>query len=169
MSAHSLPEGNKLIEGLARLGQALGYYVKAEQPVDDRPFNSAAVDVAWFKEEGQAYPLMIFEVESKATNSAANNPIKVFAQDNKTFEKPLFFFHVFLKAGVNNARLKNLRALFGTHNYRTYTLSGGATQTLLEDVLSQHRRLFGEVSLANLCDELSTTVWAAVDPTSPRI
>jgi len=60
------------------LGRALDYFVESEKSVVFHQNNPPAVDIAWLAEEGQKFPLMIFEVESKATNSIANNVVKVF-------------------------------------------------------------------------------------------
>ncbi len=62
MSEHKLPPGKRLIAGLTALGEALGYHVQQEFPVDrKRTRNSPAVDLAWFMEAGQPFPLFIFE------------------------------------------------------------------------------------------------------------
>ena len=99
MTQHSLNDGKQIIEGLTALGRALGYSVETELPIEKDKKNPQAVDVAWLSEKGQEFPLMIFEVESKITNAAANNPLKVFGKSNQSFEKPLFFFHVMVSAG----------------------------------------------------------------------
>jgi hypothetical protein len=78
MADHKLPAGKQLIQGIAHLGTVLGYHVKKEFPVDEPTYGeSPAVDVAWFSQKGNRFPLFIFEVESKATNGMTNNPLKV--------------------------------------------------------------------------------------------
>jgi hypothetical protein len=91
MSGHSSQPGIRVIAAIASLGGALGYSVRTELPVEQRA-NAPAVDVAWFSDEEQFYPLMIFEVESATTNAMANNPTKVYGQTQEKFERPLFFF-----------------------------------------------------------------------------
>ena len=91
MPQHKLEAGKQIIQAVAQLGRALGYAVRTEMPVEQRP-RPPAVDVAWFADDEQRYPLMIFEVESAATNAMANNPAKVFGQPSDQFERPLFSF-----------------------------------------------------------------------------
>lgn len=95
MSLHQRESGVRLIAALLHLGEVLGYHVAAEHPVDDSSQGPApAVDVAWFATSGQRFPLMIFEVESSATNAIPNNALKVYGPEISRFEKPLFFFHI---------------------------------------------------------------------------
>lgn len=159
MPAHTLEAGKQIIEGLFRLGEALGYSVAKELPVEKGKKYPAAVDVAWLSEEGQEFPLMIFEVESKVTNAIANNPTKVFAKPNQSFEKPLFFFHVMVTGGKETSRVEDLRRLFGTHNYRAYELAGGKTAELVKDIFSQHRRLTNKLDLINVINVLQSDPW----------
>ena len=156
MPRHSLHTGIEIIDGLMRLGVALGYVAETERPVERGRPSPPAVDVAWMRGEGQNYPLMIFEVESRATNSAANNPLKVYGQPTDQFEKPLFFFHIFVTAGPETTRIENLRYHYGSYNYRAYKLDEGGGGNLLKDILSQHRRLFRQLSLSLLLNELNS-------------
>jgi hypothetical protein len=100
---------------------------------------------------------MILEVESVASNSAAYNPVKVFGPRNTDFEKPLFFFHVFLTGGEESSRIKDLQSLFGTYNYRAYRLGLGEASSLVKDILSQHRRVSATLHVRAVCDVLSTS------------
>ena len=123
MANHKLPAGKALIEGIIKFGQVLGYHVEEEFPVNEPTHReSPAVDVAWFSKKGYRFPLFIFEVESKATNGMTNNPLKVYAQENRSFEKPLFFFHVVAQGGSHSSRPSNLEAQYGKNNYRIYYL-----------------------------------------------
>jgi hypothetical protein len=141
MPEHKLSSGRAVIDALTGLGESLDYTVVTEKAVN-RHSKPAAVDVAWFAEGEQRYPLMIFEVESSASNSMASNPAKVFGQPATQFERPLFFFHVIVRSGSETSRVENLRGTFGSHNYRVYPLSSPGTATaLVLDVLSQHRRI----------------------------
>jgi hypothetical protein len=94
-----------------------------------------------------------------ATNAASNNAVKIFGLQNERFEKPLFFFHVFLKAGARSTLLDPLRHLFGTHNYRAYNLAAGQQTKLLCDVFSQHRRLHKALALAPILDVIDPSNW----------
>lgn len=139
MPEHALPAGRQLIAALGNLGEALGYAVETEFPIDKEKPHSQAIDVAWMRDGEQRFPLMVFEVESTASNAAANNPLKLFSK--RHFEKPLFFFHVFVEAGQDTSRLQDLTEEYGRMNYRTYTISHGGPGPLVCDILAQHRRL----------------------------
>ena len=156
MSKHKLAAGAEVISSLTLLGKTLGYVSKEEFPTERSGNYGPAVDVAWLSDERQRFPIMIFEVESKATNSAAYNPTKIFGPPNEEFEKPLFFFHVFVAGSAQTSRLKNLRSLFGTHNYRTYRLQEGEIPNFLKDILSQHRRLSMSVDFILLAKRLES-------------
>jgi hypothetical protein len=163
MPIHSLLPGRTLIDALAKLGDALGYVVEQELPVEQGRANPPAVDVAWLGEKGQVYPLMIFEVESRVTNAAANNAVKVFGQPNERFERPLFFFHVFISGGADTSRIETLRRSYGLHNYRVYRLDQDDSTRLVQDVLSQHRRLHRTLDLPALLEVLNWSGWEGVD------
>jgi hypothetical protein len=66
-----------VIEGLCLLGEAIGYASDPEYPFTG---SGGAVDVAWLRDGDDREPLFVFEVETTASSSAANNPLKVFAQ-----------------------------------------------------------------------------------------
>lgn len=160
MANHKLTAGKQLIEGIVQLGWVLGYHVEQEFPVDEASYGeSPAVDVAWFSQKGNRFPLFIFEVESKATNGMTNNPLKIYAQENRAFEKPLFFFHVVAQGGDHSARPRNLEALHGKHNYRIYLLGSNAANDLIKDILMQHARVKNEVSYLMLHKLLKSELW----------
>jgi hypothetical protein len=140
MAGHKLKAGSEIIEAVAALGGALEYVVHTESPVEKRA-GSAAVDVAWFAEDDQTFPMMIFEVESSATNAMANNPAKVYGQPTERFERPLFFFHIIVSSGPETSRIEQLKGVFGQHNYRVYPLKQGTANSLVKDILQQHRRI----------------------------
>jgi hypothetical protein len=164
MSEHKLQPGRTLIDGLVTLGRGLGYHVRPESPVRKTGQNPPAVDVAWMADEMQEFPLMIFEVETSAGNTIANNPIKVFGQPTDQFEKPLFFFHTVLDSGTETSRVDSLRSLFGLHNYRLYRLDHDEKTGLFLDILSQHRRLNRDIDLLVLRSLLNHGAWAGIDP-----
>lgn len=122
MAEHTLPAGKQVIASLLKLGEGLGYHARAESPVIDGTSNLQANDVVWVTDRAQVFPLMLFEVESFASNSAANNAVKVWATKNIVFQKPLFFFHVFLTGGDDATRINDLVEEYGRHNYRAYRL-----------------------------------------------
>ncbi|MCU4538481.1 hypothetical protein KTI96_15110 [Acinetobacter bereziniae] len=147
MAEHKLPLGKQLIEWIAKLGVTLGYHVEKEYLIDKK---YSAVDVAWLLEENNKSPLFIFEIESQSTNSMVNNPLKVYAQNNKIFEKPLFFFHIVIKGGSKSSRPDNLELMYGKENYRIYLLKEQKSDELIEDILSQHARVNRELNYVDL-------------------
>lgn len=160
MANHKLPAGKKLIEGIVQLGWVLGYHVEEEFPVDESSYGeSPAVDVAWFSQKGNRFPLFIFEVESKATNGMTNNPLKIYSQENRVFEKPLFFFHVVAQGGSNSARPRNLEAQYGKNNYRIYLVGSNTANDLIKDVLIQHARVRNDISYLELHGLLTSDLW----------
>ena len=166
MAEHTLPTGKRLIRGLSGLGAAMRYNIRREFPVLSTARGSPmAVDVAWFGDETQVYPLMIFEVESRAGNTIANNPLKVFAQDTKQFEKPLFFFHVVLDGDSDTPRTELLERQYGTHNYRVYRIGRDEGTSLVRDVLRQHRRIRQDLDHVAVYELLAGGDWCGfVDP-----
>lgn len=163
MAEHKLAPGRNLISALSTLGEALGYHVAREHPVEVGRRNPPAVDIAWFAEPGQAYPLVIFEVESRATSSISNNATKIFGQPSSRFEKPLFFFHIVLRS-ADTSRLDALERLFGTYNYRSFNLSETSVVAVLEAALAQHRRIRRTVALLPLRGCLDLDGWQGVTP-----
>ena len=164
MGRHILKEGKKMIAGIVSLGNSLGYVVKEEFPLEKRPGNPSAVDVAWLSDEDHDFPLIIFEIESKVTSSIVNNPGKVFGQPNEHLEKPLFFFHIFIEGTKDSSKLENLHRLFGLYNYRTYDVSrDGEITRLAIDIMSQHRRLYRKLNLGDLIRTFDHEVWRSAD------
>ena len=154
-----------MIKGLEKLGTALGYHVKSEFPVE-KPCHgtAAAVDLAWFTEQGQGFPLFIFEVESRASNTMANNALKVFAQKTRQFEKPLFFFQVIGSHAEESSRIDNLEGQYGTYNYRSYVIENdNKWNGLIKDVLQQHRRIRNSIDYEKLYNVLFTEWRETVD------
>jgi len=148
MSSHKLKYGKKIISFLKKIGDVLNYHVELEVAVEDN--NSSAVDVGFFYEENQKYPLMIFEIESTVSNSMAANPLKVFSQSNKYFEKPLFFFHIILTGGKKSSKINQLEDQYGKFNYRVYIFALDQQTQLIKDILSQQRRLTCNLNIVDL-------------------
>ncbi|MCB9355890.1 MAG: hypothetical protein H6575_15095 [Lewinellaceae bacterium] len=163
MPEHTLQKGIDFIDGLISLGEILGYYPKTEFPVEEGKRQGPAVDVAWFKEENQKFPLFIFEVESAATNSMTFNPMKVFSKENESFEKPLFFFQVILKKGEQSSRVSTLKKQFGTYNYRIYRLESEEKQKLIRDIIHQHRRISDAIDIFILVEFFKESDWIHID------
>lgn len=160
MAKHTLPYGVEIINKLFKLGQLLGYHCEKEYPVDSE--NESAVDVAWLFEPEQKYPLFIFEVESKTTNSIPANPLKIFGETNQKFEKPLFLFHLLLTGGQESGKIQQLERTYGTYNYRIYRFSLEEEIKLIKDILSQHRRLTNRVKIVELIEEIIAS-WKEID------
>lgn len=163
MAQHTLPHGKRLISALSDFGELLGYYVEREFPVDVVTHGEPpAVDVAWFAEKGQKYPLMIFEVESAAGNTIPNNPLKVFGQLTSAFEKPLFYFQIVASGGSETPRISYLQNQYGTHNYRIYKIGEDEGTHLVYDILNQHRRINNRVNYVGLFHLLAKSEWHGV-------
>jgi hypothetical protein len=163
MPEHKLKKGIDFIEGIKELGNLLGYHVQFEKPISEEKNNSPAVDIAWYKEENQKFPLFIFEIESTASNGMAYNPMKVFSKKNEQFEKPLFFFQIVLKGGQDSSRIEDLKNQFGNYNYRIYRTSEDEDKKLVLDVLEQHRRLSQDLNVIELCNYLIGSSWINID------
>jgi len=157
MGTHRLPGGKSVIEGLSAISRALGYHVVEEFPIQSSATApEQPVDVAWFFDDAeQMYPLMVFEIETRAGNTIANNPLKVFAQDNRVFQKPLFFFHIIVEGDSEISRINQLERQYGTYNYRLYRFALSERTTLLRDILGQHRRLSCSIDYNKLHAALS--------------
>jgi hypothetical protein len=107
---------------------------------------------------------MIFEVESSASSSMANNAMKVFSQDVDNFVKPLFFFHLLLRGGADNERIAGLRSTWGKYNYRVYRLNDAPeVQRPVTDILGQHRRVSDVVNLRKLMSVLNRRSWSSAN------
>lgn len=166
MSEHRLPQGRAIIDSIVSLGNALGYWVEREFGVEQTDVGEPpAVDIAWFTEQHQKFPLMIFEIETSPTAAIANNPMKVFAQDTDSFEKPLFFFHLILSGGQTSSRVRNLTKQYGSFNYRVYRLGNDEGTRFVCDVLEQHRRIRDWIDYVRFYDALRSETWRDIaDP-----
>jgi hypothetical protein len=163
MAEHKLKQGIDFIDAIKTLGRILSYHVEVELPIDAEESEALAVDVAWFKEQNQKFPLFIFEIESTSSNSMAFNPMKIFSRTNEAFEKPLFYFQVVLNRGQQSSRFEVLRQQFGNYNYRIYRLSTNEKQQLLLDILSQHRRITENLNIDELIEFILETGWLQID------
>lgn len=163
MPEHKLTKGNDFIKGIKDLGNLLGYHVEFESPVSPEKEISPAVDIAWYKEENQKFPLFIFEIESSASNGMVYNPLKVFSKKNEQFEKPLFFFQIVLRGGQDSSRIEDLKNQFGNYNYRIYRTAELEEKKLILDILDQHRRLTQELDIINLANYLVAAKWIDID------
>lgn len=88
-----------------------------------------------------------------------NNPLKVYAQENRSFEKPLFFFYVVAQGGGNSSRPRNLESQYGKNNYRIYLVGTDSANDLIKDILSQHARIRNDVDYISLYQLLITDLW----------
>jgi len=147
MGKHSTDISLNLFDFLIDLGKILRYHTDTEFPMSENSFGSQAIDVAWFNEKGNKFPLFIFEIESTSNNSIANNPTKVFGKDSKVFEKPLFFFHIIIDGAENSEKYSDLIGLFGKYNYDIFRINNGEIENLLLKIIAQHRRIHNHVDL----------------------
>jgi hypothetical protein len=160
VSQHKLPLGKELIEGIVKLGEILGYHIEKEFPVDKIKYGEPpAVDIAWFATKNNKFPLFIFEVESKSTNSMTKNPLKVFSKESKEFEKPLFFFHIIAKGGKDSSNKKDLEAQYGKNNYKIYLISEDNGTLLINDIIGQHARIKCDIDYISLYEILNDSIW----------
>jgi hypothetical protein len=161
---HSLPDGKRWIANLLELGRALGYRVEGEYNVAPEREESAPVDVAWLRSTIDRFPLFIFEIETRPSGQMTYNAAKVFGQDTKLFEKPLFHFHIVLTGGTTSGRLKAGRNMFGKFNYRVYQARKAKKATkALRDIISEHRRVESKLDVARLADALGPEDWPELD------
>jgi|GEM_PF-2691944 len=163
MPKHSKLEGVTLIAKFVALGQLMEYHVREEWLLEPNGSTSPAVDIAWFKDAEQTFPLFIFEIESAMTNSMTYNPMKVFTKPNEQLEKPLFFFQIVLSGGNNSTRVRDLKAQYGTYNYRIYNFSKNEFQQFLIDLISQHRRLTERFPISKFIDFVIQAGWTDID------
>lgn len=147
MGKHSTVISLKLFDFLIDLGNGLGYHTDTEYPMSENLFGSQAIDIAWFNEKENKFPLFIFEIESSSNNSIANNPTKIFGKDGKVFEKPLFFFHIIIDGAENSEKYNDLIGLFGKHNYDIFRINNIEVENLLLKIISQHRRIHNYLDL----------------------
>ena len=159
MGLHSRPRGKELISALTVLGEKLGYFVRPEYPVRDDVDSPPAVDVAWFVDATQKFPIMIFEVESGSSNTAPYNAMKALGTDRQVFEKPLFFFHLILGRATDSARIKTLEEQYGRLNYRVYQEGKRELTLLVNDILSQHRRVYPDADVREVVGALASDAW----------
>jgi hypothetical protein len=161
VAEHKLPKGKAWIENLLALGSALGYVHESEYDVFSREDREGPVDVAWFRSDEDRFPLFIFEVETVASGQMSHNAGKVFAQDTKLFEKPLFLFHLIVDGTKQSARVDVAEEAYGKFNYRIYGVPEGEATAALCDILSQHRRVSDQLDIPALARCLGP--WQEVD------
>lgn len=157
MGKHTTAISLSLFNFLKDLGNGLDYYVEIEFPMSENSFGSQAIDIAWFNEQGNKFPLFIFEIESTSNNSIPNNPTKVFGKDSKKFEKPLFFFHIIIEGAEDSEKYSDLLGNFGRFNYDIFRINNGETEKLLLKIISQHRRIHNEVNLLYILKLINET------------
>ncbi|MCX5732771.1 MAG: hypothetical protein NTW68_00400 [candidate division NC10 bacterium] len=165
MGTHQKEPGLGAIALLKTLGQVLGYYPTTEEPMFPGDPNSPDLDVTWRRTEHARFPLFIFEVESLSAKASSDNAVKVFARRTPAFEKPLFFFHIFLDDSIGPGRVDYLSEHFDKLNYATYRLNTSTDGLrLIRDILEQHVRLTPCFDLYSVIDvlELQSAVKVSV-------
>lgn len=150
MGQHTTENSLILFDFLIDLGKILHYHTDSEYPMSEISFGGQAIDIAWFNEKGNRFPLFIFEIESTSNNSIANNPTKIFGKESKVFEKPLFFFHIIIEGTENSEKYNDLLGLFGKYNYEIFRVNKGETENLILKIISQHRRIRDHIDLPYL-------------------
>jgi hypothetical protein len=142
MGLHRKEQGVALLMLLKDLGRILGYFSTVEEQMFTGDSSSPDLDLTWRLNPNAKYPLFIFEVESTPGKSASDNAIKVFSRKTSIFEKPLFFFHVFIEDPIGKSRVEYLRDNYDKLNYDTYTVNDTGEQfRLISDILDQTMRL----------------------------
>ncbi|MBK8128763.1 MAG: hypothetical protein IPK53_07395 [bacterium] len=151
MGIHQKEKGQDVISFIAALGSLLGYAVRLEDPMFPGDSTSPQLDVSWRKDEHAKFPLFIFEIESEPTKSASDNALKVFSRKTLAFQKPLFFFHIFVEQSIGKQRIDYLQSSYDSSNYATYLISSDEDCIqLLFDILDQHFRLDSRLNLYEL-------------------
>jgi hypothetical protein len=155
MGTHQKEPGLGAIAFLKTFGHVLGYYTTSEEPMFPGDPNSPDLDVTWRRTERARFPLFIFEVESLSAKASSDNAVKVFARKTPAFEKPLFFYHIFLDDSVGSGRIDYLSEHFEKLNYGTYRLNTTTDGLrLIKDILEQHVRLTPCFDLYSVLDTL---------------
>jgi hypothetical protein len=157
MGVHEKEKGRKIISLLAHLGNLLGYTVVLEDVMFPGDPASPQLDVTWRRDKHARFPIFIFEVESEPTKSAADNVMKVFSRKTPDFQKPLFFFHVFVEQTIGGQRIDYLRDHYDSLNYDTFLAARDEDRyRLVFDILDQHSRLNSSLNLYELIRLIET-------------
>jgi hypothetical protein len=144
MTEHKLVAGRVMIDGLIRLGRALGYEIQEEWAIEP---GTAAIDVAWLRGSGDDVPLLAFEIETTPGQGLASNAVKILGKDSSSLRKPLHLFHVVVHGGEGSGRPTDVGSVFSSHNYSIHLMSAsGEPKTLLREVLAVHRRVSDHIS-----------------------
>lgn len=148
MGLHSKEQGLKVIDLLCEFGTILGYYVKKEEPMFYGKQTSSDLDITWRKEKNAKFPLFIFEVESFPLKSASDNVVKVFSRKTPSFQKPLFFFHIFVDQEHETERITYLSENYDRQNYKNYLLNNiGSGKEFIKNIIEQHLRIEKHINL----------------------
>jgi hypothetical protein len=139
MTEHKLAAGRDMIDGLIRLGEALGYATQEEWAIEP---GTAAIDVAWLRGSGNDVPLLAFEIETTPGQGLASNAVKILGKDSSSLRKPLHLFHVVIHGGERSGRPTDVSSVFSSHNYSIHMMSArGEPTALLREVLAVYRRV----------------------------
>jgi len=148
MGIHSKEPGMDVINLLSECGNILGYYVKKEEPMFYGKKTSSELDITWRKDKNAKFPLFIFEVESYPLKSASDNVVKVFSRKTPSFQKPLFFFHVFVDKVYETDRINYLSENYDKQNYKNYLLNNKeSSKELIKNIIEQHLRIKNHINL----------------------
>ena len=142
MGEHKLAQTIKIVKFLEEFGNCLGYVVQNEDSMFPGQKTSPIMDLTWRRNSEQRYPIFIFEINSSPEKSASDNAIKVLSKPTEKFQKPLFFFYVFIKQKNETDRIDALKSQYNNTNYDVYLLSvPNSACRLLSDMLEQHFRI----------------------------
>jgi hypothetical protein len=157
-----------VISFVQQLGAVLGYDVTTEEPMFPGDPSSSVLDVTWRRDEHARFPLFIFEVESSPTKAASDNVVKVFSRKTPAFQKPLFFYHIFVERPTDTERINYLRENYDKLKYGAYDLSEeSAAFRLISEILDQHFQIMASLDLYSLVSLLETQ--NALDVTSHQV
>ncbi len=135
------------IKFLKNLGECLQYTTQDEEPMFPHQKTTPALDLSWRKEQTK-YPIFIFEVDTTPEKSASDNAVKVFSKPTEKYQKPLFFFHIFVSQKHETDRINSLKSQFDKVNYDVYLLSAkDSASKLMTDILEQHFRIASTLDL----------------------
>ncbi|HMN61017.1 MAG TPA: hypothetical protein PJ988_11665, partial [Anaerolinea sp.] len=151
MGEHKSAKTLEIVQFLKEIGECLNYVVKIEDKMFPGKRTSPILDLTWRRYENQRSPIFIFEIDSTPEKSASDNALKIFSKPTEQFQKPLFFFHVFVKQKNQTDRIDSLKSEYNKSNYDVYLLSiHGSSSKLLYDILEQHFKIDKFVDLQNL-------------------
>ncbi|MBN8657700.1 MAG: hypothetical protein J0M11_18360 [Anaerolineae bacterium] len=165
MGLHKSKDTLAKIKFLKNLGECLQYTTQDEEPMFPKQKTTPALDLSWRKEQTK-YPIFIFEIDTTPEKAASDNAVKVFSKPTEKYQKPLFFFHIFISQKHETDRIDSLKSQFDKVNYDVYLLSTkDSASKLITDILEQHFRIASTLDLYGLVELLEENNPLNVDAT----